>query len=248
MKSEVLLTGMVSAQLSSFGQASLSDEFKTNVEDWSKACRAVLSAANADMRHNAIGQHTVANQWLIEKDMTNQLWSGLVASELMVNEFIVSLKNPQSVLFADGVSGRASQLLMAPASVFNGFSGVEIGFVNDASLFMFEENLKNKHEQTSFGYSVYDKSEILENTDGQFDMIFVSANSVLFDLGFVSALIENLNQGGMLVVGSSNDSSQIYSGAYKWHPYTELHSCLSASDGTVLHLPHFYGMTIFTKN
>jgi hypothetical protein len=248
MKPEVLFTGMVSTQLSSSGVSLNSDEFKTNMEEWSTKCWNTLVEANVDLSHTALGLHTVAMQWQVSKNMSEELWSGAILSQLSVEHFLMLTKKPTSILFVGGLSSSLSRFLLAPEQVFEGFKDASINFVNDAGLFMFEKNLKNVHAQTSFGYSVYDRSELISEVDKKFEMIAVQSWDIAFDFELLGSLVDTLSPGGVLVISSTNDASAIYSSSYRWHPYYDVHEALKNFSGTSYHLPQFYGTTVFVKN
>jgi hypothetical protein len=247
MKPEVLFTGMVTSQLSSSGLSPFLEEYKTNMEEWSTRCWQTLLDANVDLRHTTLGLGTVAMQWQITKQMSHEFWYGLIVSQMPIGEFLIDAKRPESILFVNGIVGGTSSFLLAPESHFDKFQAMEINFVNDAGLFMFEKNLRNWDGHASFSYSVYDKSELLSDKTEKFDMI-VAQSWDLYDMEFIEALIDNLNPGGSLAINGSNDSTTLYSSSYKWHPNYIVHKKLLESEGTTYHFPQFYGMTLFVKN
>ena len=248
MKPEVLFAGMVSTQLSSSGTSLVSNEFKTNMEDWSTKCWNTMVEASVDLSHNAVGLSTVSMQWRVSKDMTDEFWVGAIIPQMSIEDFLIRTKQPTSILFVGGLSSSVSRFLLAPESVFDGFKNANINFVNDVGLFMYEKNLKNVHEHTSFGYSVYDKSELISGIDEKFEMIAVQSWDVAFDMEYLDSLVNALVPGGTLVISATNDASNMYSSSYNWHPYYEFHETLKGLSGTSYHFPHFYGVTVFVKN
>lgn len=248
MKSEVLFAGMVSTQLSSSGATLVSDEFKTNMEEWSTKCWNTMVQASVDLSHNAVGLSTVSMQWRVSKDMTDEFWVGAILPQMSIEDFLIRTTKPTSILFVGGLSSSVSRFLLAPEHVFDGFKNANINFVNDVGLFMYETNLKNVHEHTSFGYSVYDKSELISGIDEEFEMIAVQSWDVAFDTEYLTSLANTLAPGGMLVISATNDASNMYSSSYNWHPYYEFHKTLKDLPGTSYHFPQFYGVTVFVKN
>lgn len=248
MKPEVLFTGMVSTQLSSSGVSLDSDEFKTNIEEWSTKCWNTLLEANVDLSHTSLGLHTWVMLLQVSKNMSQEFWSGVLVPAFSVEHFLMLTKKPTSILFVGGISSTLSRFLLAPEQVFEGFKDASINFVNDAALFLFEKNFKNVHAQTSIGYSVYDKSELILGVDEKFEMIAVLSPDIAFDFELLGSLVDALSPGGVLIISSTNDASEIYSSSYKWHPYYGVHEALKNYSGISYHLPQFYGTTIFVKN
>ena len=248
MTPDSIYVGMVTTKLSSAGANLESQEFKTNVEDWSKRCLETLSAANVDLRFNAIGFDTPYSLWQIYQNQTEEVWSGVNVPHMLLHDLLIRMNKPQSLFFVGGLNVQMSLLPLAPREVFDGLKDTQISFMNDAGLFMFEKTLKNMHEQTSFGYSVYDRSEIVSEISEKFDMIVVNAWDVSYDPELIEALVGNLNTNGVLVISQTNNTSGIYNSVYKWNPWYGLHGALLEAQGTSYHLPLFYGTTIFVKN
>lgn len=238
---------MVTTQISSSGANLSSGDFKASSEDWSTKCWSTVVDANIDLRANVLGFNTVVTLWQLTKQMTDEVWSGVIVPQCLVHDFFLRTKQPQSILFVGGITGTMSALLVAPEHVFDGFKNTNISFMNDAGLFMFEKHLKNSSPEKSFGYSVYDKSELISGVDDKFEMITVQGWDIAYDSELLDALVDSLTPGGMLVVCASNDTSFIYSSSYKWHQYYGLHKALNEFAGTSYHFPHFYGTTVFVK-
>ena len=248
MTPETIFVGMVTTKLSSSGATLDSENFKTNIEEWATRCLGTLSAANVDLRFNAVGFDTPYSLWQIYKNMTEEVWSGVALPGMLLHEFLIRTNKPNSLLFVGGLNVQMSLLPLAPVEVFDGLKDTQISFMNDAGLFMFEKTLKNMHEHTSFGYSVYDRSELISETSDKFDMIAVNAWDISYDLELLGALVSNLNANGVLVVSQTNNTSGIYSSSYQWNPWYGLHEALSKESGTSYHVPLFYGTTLFVKN
>jgi hypothetical protein len=248
MTPDTIYTGLVTTKLSSAATALDSSEFKTNYEEFSQRCLRTLSDANVDVRANAIGFYT---QWTIlgvTKKLNDEFWYSIGIPDIMFGEFYLRQNKPESLLFVGGLNTAMSVLPLAPKEIFDGLKDTEISFMNDAGLFMFEKTLKNMHEQTSFGYSVYDRSEIVSEISEKFDMIAVNAWDVSYDPELIKALVGNLNTNGVLVISQTNNTSGIYNSFYKWNPWYGLHGVLLEEQGASYHLPLFYGTTIFVKN
>ena len=141
-----------------------------------------------------------------------------------------------------------TRFLMAPENVFDGLKDTSINFVNDASLFLFEQNLKNVYGSSSFGYSVYDKSELISEVDNEFEMIVAHAWDIVLDEEYLNALVNNLASGGVLVISGANESSSVYSSSYRWHPYYNAHEALKNLPGISYHFAQFLGTSVFVKN
>lgn len=248
MTPESLFTGLVTTKLSSSGITLDSEEFKTNIEEWADRCLRTLSDANVDLRVNAIGFLTPYSYWQIYKDQPSEIWSGVHVPHMLLHEFLIRTNKPESLLFIGGMSMQMPLLPLAPKEIFDGLKDAQINFMNDAGLFMFEKTLKNVHEQTSFGYSVYDRSELISETSEKFDMISVMAWDIAYDLELLNALVSNLATNGILVISHTSNTSGIYSSSYRWNSHYGLHEALLEAPGASYHLPLFYGTTLFVKN
>lgn len=248
MKPEVIMTGMVSAQLSSSGSSLISEEYKANVEETTTKYWNTLLEANVDLSHNALGMHTVAMLLQLTKQMTDELWYGVMVPQMSIENFLLHTKKPASILFVGACSSPMTRFLMAPENVFDGLKQTSINFVNDASLFLFEQNLKNVYASSSFGYSVYDKSELTSEVDDKFEMIVAHAWDIVLDKEYLNSLVNNLTSGGVLVISGANESSSIYSSSYRWHPYYDAHEVLKNLPGISYHFAQFLGTSVFVKN
>ena len=248
MKREVILTGMVSTQLSSSGSSLISDEYKANVEETSTKYWNTLLEANVDLSSNSLGMHTVAMLLQLTKQMTDELWYGVMVPQMSVENFLLRTKKPESILFVGACSSPMTRFFATPENVFDGLKDTSISFVNDASLFLFEKNLKNVYENSSFGYSVYDKSELMSEVDDKFEMIVAHAWDIVLDLEYLNSLVNNLASGGVLVISGANESSSIYSASYLWHPYYDAHKALKNLPGISYHFAQFLGTSVFVKN
>ena len=248
MKPEVILTGMVSTQLSSSGSSLISEEYKANVEETSTKYWNTLLEANIDLTHNALGMHTVAMLLQLTKNMTDELWYGVMLPQMSVENFLLNTKKPTSILFVGACSSPMTRFFVAPENIFDKLENISINFVNDASLFLFEKNIKNVYVNSSFGYSVYDKSELVSEVDNKFEMIVAHAWDIAFDEEYLKSLVNNLAPGGILVISGANESSSIYSSSYRWHPYYEAHEALKNLPGISYHFAQFLGTSVFVKN
>ena len=248
MKPEVILTGMVSTQLSSSGSSLISEEYKANVEETSTRNWHTLVEANVDLTYGSLGMHTVAMLLQLTKQMTDELWYGVMVPQMLVENFLLHIKKPTSILFVGACSSPMTRFFMAPENVFDGLKETSINFVNDASLFLFENNIKNVYANSSFGYSVYDKSEIVSEIDNKFEMIVSHAWDIVLDDEYLNSLVNNLAQGGILIISGANESSSIYSSSYRWHPYYEAHEALKNLPGISYHFAQFLGTSVFVKN
>ena len=94
MKPEVILTGMVSTQLSSSGSSLISEEYKANVEETSTRYWNTLLEANVDLTYDSLGMHTVAMLLQLTKQMTDELWYGVMVPQMLVRIFCSTPKNP----------------------------------------------------------------------------------------------------------------------------------------------------------
>ena len=248
MTPDTIFTGLVTTKLSSAATALDSQEFKTNYEEYSQRCLRTLSDANVDVRANAIGFYT---QWTVlgvTKKLSDDFWYSIGIPDIMYGEFYLRQNKPESLLFVGGLNVAMSVLPLAPKEIFDGLKDTQISFMNDAGLFMFENNLKNVHEQTSFGYSVYDRAELISEPSEKFDMIHVMAWDIAYDLELLDALVGNLSKNGTLLISYSSNTSTIYSSSYKWNMYHKLHEALLNAPGKSYHFSQFYGSTLFIKD
>jgi hypothetical protein len=248
MKPEVILTGMVSTKLSSSGSSLISEEYKASIEEASTNNWNTLVESSANLSHNALGMHTVAMLLQLTKKMTDELWYGVMLPQMSVENFLLNTKKPTSVLFAGACSSPMTRFFMAPENIFDGLKNTSINFVNDASLFLFEKNIKNVYANSSFGYSVYDKSELVSEVDDKFEMIVAHAWDIAFDEEYLNSLVNNLAPGGILVISGANESSSIYSSHYRWHPYYDVHEKLKNFSGISYHFAQFLGTSVFVKS
>lgn len=250
MKPEVILAGMVSTKLSSSGSSLISEEYKANVEETVTKYWNTLLEANVDMTHNALGMHTVATAFQLRKQMTDEMWYGMFVPQMFVENMLLHIKKPASILFVGACSSPMTYFFMSPENVFDGLKDTSINFVNDASLFLFEKNLKNVYPNSSFGYSVYDKSELMSEVDNKFEMIVAHAYAwdMMLDEEYLNSLVNNLAPGGILVIAGTNESSSIYSSSYRWHPYYNAHETLKNLPGISYHFAQFLGTSVFVKN
>lgn len=248
MTPDTIFTGLVTSKLSSAATPLDSQEFKTNYEEFCQRCLKTLSNANVDVRANAIGFYNQWTIWSVVKKLTDEFWYSIGLPDIMFGEFYLRQNKPESLLFVGGLNIAMSTLPLYPKESFDGLKDTQINFMNDAGLFMFENNLKNLHEQTSFGYSVYDRSELISGTSKKFDMIHVMAWDIAYDLELVNALISNLSQNGTLLISYSNNTSTIYSSSYKWDMYNKMHQALYKAPGKSYHFSQFYGSTLFVKD
>jgi len=240
MNPQLLRMAMVSAELGSVGKTVVSEDTRQELQDFVTRCRTTMAEANVDSRFIARGLHEVTNYFLFGNRLTEETFSFFFGQVVGVR-MILDMVKPSSVFSPESLMGACDPLFVAGT-----FDDIELNFLNNASLYLFEENRKNRTPGTTVGYKVYDKSEILEDRTPKFDMILSVASTWASDPDFCDAMIDSVKPGGTVVILSVNDSSAIYSPEYRWHQYYDMHDRLRAH-GKTYHLPSFYGTTVLLK-
>jgi len=242
MNADVLRTALVSMDISSCGKELMSKEMQAMGSDITKLHRNTKIAANVDSRYVAIGTYEITRMFDIAAELDEPTYSAIVHSA-QLELLVTKIHNPSSILAVTSMLTRPIFYEL----VHNEMPNISWNFVNNASLFLFEENIKNKYESTSFGYSVFDKEEILSDRTEKFDMVMAHAASFIADSNFFESVIDNLSTGGVMLIQATNDASSIYRSNYKWHSHYDMHKTLSLKNGKSFHIPSFYGTTVFIK-
>lgn len=241
MNSELLTSALVSMELSSCGTDIKSPEMMAIVEDVTKRHRNTLIEINIDSRYLAVGTIEPTRMYEIAIGLSEAAYSAIF-NAVQIELLLVKILKPSSVLAVTSMLTRPHFYELtrdqSPSISWN--------FVNNASLFLFEENIKNRYDATSFGYTVYDKEEIISDQTEKFDMVIAHGLSFL-EKDFFEATVANLSTGGALLVHGANDSSTIYTSKYKWHSHYDFHKALSEMSGKSFHIANFYGTTVFIK-
>lgn len=243
MNSEVLTTALVSVNLSSSGKELISGDVQAILSDVTKRHRDTKIAANVDSRYIAVSTYEVTRMFDVAAQMDEAAYSAIMNS-VQLELLITKLCNPSSIL---AVTANLTRPIFYELAHNNGLAGVSWNFVNNASLFLFEENIKNRYPATSFGYTVYDKDEITSDRTEKFDMVMAHAASFIDDDNYLESIVDNLATGGVMLVHATNDASSLYKSNYKWHTHYDLHKILSSKPGKSFHVPSFYGTTVYIK-
>jgi len=241
MNTETLFTGLIATKLSSVGIEHVTVSSRQEFSEYIAKCKQTAIDANLDARYIARGFEISTNFFNMFENLSEDLQS-LQFQTVLIEELLISIKQPQSVLIANGATYRFRTL-----EVLGSMDNVSINFLNNHYLFWFEEHLKNTNDKYSFGYSAYLEDEIISDREPKFDMVLASAHNFHQNTELLEAVIDSLNPNGVLIVQSTNHSGEIYSPIYKFHEYYPMHETLMNASGKSFHIANFSGFTIFVK-
>jgi hypothetical protein len=242
MNTETLFTALIATKLSSVGIEHVNASSRKEFNDYITGCRQTAVDANLDARYIARGFELSTNFFNMLENISEDLQSVWFQTAL-IEELLISIKQPQSVLIVNGATYRFRTL-----ELLGSMDNVSINFVNNHYFFWFEEHLKNTKDKYSFGYSAYLEDELITDRTPKFDMVLASAHNFHQNDSFLEALVDSLNSGGILVIEATNHSGEIYSPTYKFHEYYPMHEILMNASGKSFHLANFYGFTVFVKD
>ena len=242
MNSETLFTALIATKLSSVGLEHVTASSRQEFDEYIAGCRQTAVDANLDARYIARGFEISTNFFNMLDNISEDLQS-LQFQTVLIEELLISIKQPRSVLIADGATYRFRTL-----ELLGSMDNVSINFVNNHYFFWFEEHLKNTNDKYSFGYSAYLEDELIDEREPKFDMVLASAHNFHQNNIFLEAIVDSLNPGGVLIIEASNHSSEIYSPTYKFHEYYPMHEILMNASGKSFHIANFYGFTVFVKD
>lgn len=175
----------------------------------------------------------------------NDAWSSLIIAETSPNEFVMSSKSPNKILYFDA-DKTASPWLQKTK-----FPETQLFFVNNQTLWNFEQFMRDDFNEIEYDvdYYVVDRSEIGQGEATGFELISMQAYHFVFDNHeLVRKCVDALAPGGVLIVSTSNNSGKLYRDDYWFHPNYEFHKILKSLDGTLFHDSSIYGCTMFVKN
>ena len=242
MNTETLFTSLIANKLSSVGVDHVTASNRQEFTEYIAKCKQTTIDANLDSRYIARGFELSTNFFNMLENISEDV-QGLQFQTVIIEELLISVKQPQSVLIADGATYRFRTL-----ELLGSMDDVSINFLNNHYFFWFEEHLKNTNDKYSFGYSAYLEDELIADREPKFDMVLASAHNFHQNSDLLEAVIDSLNPGGILVIQSSNHSSEIYSSTYKFHEYYPMHDTLIKASGKSFHIANFHGFTIFVKD
>jgi hypothetical protein len=242
MNTETLFTSLIATKLSSVGVDHVTASNRQEFNEYIAGCKQTTIDANLDARYIARGFELSTNFFNMLENISEDLQS-LQFQTVLIEELLISIKQPQSVLIADGATYRFRTL-----ELLGSMNNVSINFVNNHYFFWFEEHLKNTNNKYSFGYSAYLEDELIDEREPKFDMVLAAAHNFHQNTNFLEALIDSLNSGGILMIQSTNHSSEIYSPTYKFHEYYPMHEILMKASGKSFHIANFHGFTVFVKD
>jgi hypothetical protein len=172
-------------------------------------------------------------------------WSSMMIADASPNEFVMSSKSPNKILYFD------ADLTAAPWLQKMKFPETQLFFVNNQSLWNFEQFMRDDLNETEYDvdYYVVNRSEIGQGEATGFELISTQAYRFVYDNNeLVGKCVDALAPGGVLLVNSSNNSGKLYRDDYWFHPNNEFHKKLKSLDGTLFHDSSNYGCTMFVKN
>lgn len=242
MNAETLFTALIATKLSSVGVEHVTASSRQEFNEYIDGCRQTAVDANLDTRHIARGFEISTNFFNMLHDISEDMQSVWFQSAL-IEELLISVKQPQSVLILNGATYRFRTL-----EVLGQMENISINFLNNHYFFWFEEHLKNTNDKYSFGYSAYLEDELITDRTPKFDMVLATAHNFHQNDIFLESIVDSLNPGGILVIEAANHSGEIYAPTYKFHEYYPMHEILMNASGKSFHIANFYGFTVFVKD
>lgn len=244
MDRDTLKTALVTKHLSKVmpEESAYSSFHSATTEVVNKATRFIASL-NPDKRAIAIGRNDEIWRWESQASYS-QDWSTLTRENNMhVLVLLAAACSPKKVLITNP---DAATFLFAWQKYNN--KTADITFVDSFNLHIYEKFFRSSNEIYDFPYSVVDVQD-LETEAGQYDMVSAHFWDVVSDLDYLKRLVDAVAPGGTLVVNVANRSGKLYTEAFEMHSHYEMHEFLKDQENsTTVHIPSFYGTTVFTKH
>jgi len=156
---------------------------------------------------------------------------------------IINLVEPQRILINQSLINNYI-MPMSHRSI-----GAEITIMNAPYLHIYEKFSKSNPALAQIPYNSLTKYEIINGTDKQFEMIVVFADDIEGELDYLSAMLDMLPVGGVMLIANSANQGALYrTNDFDATPQAELHDYINNDDGFIsYHIPLLVGFSIIKK-
>jgi hypothetical protein len=161
----------------------------------------------------------------------------------LVVELAVELAKPSSVLINQSILNTHLVLML------HRHMNSEINVINGPYLHLYEKFCKDDAGLSSVPYSCFDKYQIMDGIEKTFDMIIAYADDLEGDTDYVSALMDSVTVGGVMLISNSANQGMVYSSSdFDATPQAELHDFINADARfTSYHIPLFLGFSFIKR-
>jgi len=161
----------------------------------------------------------------------------------LVVELAVELVKPSSVLINQSILNTHLVLML------HRHMNTEINVINGPYLHLYEKFCKDDAPLSPVPYSLFDKYQIMDGVNKTFDMIIAYSDDLEGDTDYVSALMDSIAVGGVMLISNSANQGVLYSsGDFTSTPQAELHDFINADARfTSYHVPLFLGFSFIKR-
>ena len=161
---------------------------------------------------------------------------------LMV-ELAVDLVEPKSVLINQSILNTHLILML------HRYMNTEINVINGPYLHLYEKFCKDDPLLSSVPYSCFDKYQIMDGIEKTFDMIIAYSDDLEGDTDYVSALMDSVTVGGIMLIANSANQGVLYSSDdFTSTPQAELHEFINTDTRFIsYHMPLFVGFSFIKR-
>lgn len=156
---------------------------------------------------------------------------------------IINLVEPQRILINQSLINNYI-MPMSHRSI-----GAEITIMNAPYLHIYEKFSKSNPALAQIPYDSLTKYEIINGVDKQFEMIVVFADDIEGELDYLSAMLDMLASGGVMLIANSANQGVLYrTNDFDATPQAELHEYINNDDRFIsYHIPLLVGFSIIKK-
>jgi len=242
-KNKTVLMDIITKEISKNSALALDYNYEEVLTDASQAIQNYKNSIGVDKRVVAAGADLYIHIWETFDALFDGWKERMFISGGLYAQMLLDIGRPNTAVFTTPDRHFDTVALCAER-------GVEIYFLNNDSLFNFENFIRDLPSYPfNFNYNVIEFSDFIEDTSLSFDFIQMFSSDFILDSDLINAFVERMSPGGFGYLSAMNEETRLYSEDYFIEPISHILELLNAkAEVSTYHIPNVYGFQVVTKN